>query len=184
MHSVKLYLTGSFLCLLMLSVTVVVADAKNKRLDNDIVDTVTALAKDREDAFAGRTAMPLEEFKTKWVAVISALNEEYEGHTIKLKTFGTDVAARKGFSHLIYMALRVQQGTQLEPQIQDVIGKHPFLQELTVEGACYTGGDAFPKKMKDLLKAYPEMQGAIRAKLDAWDNQYRKKFEKEFGNAG
>ncbi|MGA1197273.1 MAG: hypothetical protein ACO36I_12340 [Candidatus Latescibacterota bacterium] len=184
MHSVKLYLTRSLMCLLMISVTALVAEAKNKRLNNDLVETVTALAKDREDAFSGREAMTLEEFKTKWTAVIAALNEEYEGHTVKLKTFGTDVAARKGFSHLIYMALRVQQGTQLEPQIQDVISKHPFMQELTIEGACYTGGDAFPKKMKDLLKAYPEMQGAIRAKLDAWDNQYRKKFEKEFGNAG
>lgn len=184
MHFVKLYLTRSLLCFLMLSVTFAVADAKNKRLDNKIVEEVTSLAKDREDAFSGREAMPLEEFQSQWTALIAALNEEYEGHTIKLKTFGTDVAARKGFSHLIYMALRVQQNTHLEPQIQDVISKHPFLQELTVEGACYTGGDAFPKKMKDLLKAYPEMQGAIRAKIDAWDNKYRKKFEKEFGNAG
>lgn len=184
MHLAKIYPFRFAVCILLLSLTAVSADAKNKRIDKDIVNTATMLAKDRENAYAGSEAMPLAEFKAQWKTLVAQLDEEYEGHTIKLKSFGTDVAVRKGFTHLLYMALRVQQTGELDPLVQDVISRHPFLQELTIEGACYTGGDAFPKKMKDLLKAHPDMQTAIRAKLDAWDKNFKKKFEKEFGNAG
>lgn len=184
MHVVKVQFARFVFCILILSFMTYTADAKNKRLDKKIVEAATVLAKDRESAFAGSEAMPLSDFKAQWAALVTQLDENYHTHTIKLKSFGTDVGIRKSFTHLLYMALRVQQKGELEPLVQDVISRHPFLQELTVEGACYTGGDAFPKKMKDLLKAYPDMQGAIRAKLDAWDKQYRKKFEKEFGNAG
>ena len=184
MPFVKVQFARFLLCTLMLSFVTFSADAKNKRLDKDIVETATMLAKDREAAFAGSEAMPLSDFKTQWAVFVTQLDKEYHTHTIKLKSFGTDVGIRKSFTHLLYMALRVQQQGELEPLVQDVISRHPFLQELTIEGACYTGGDAFPKKMKDLLKAYPDMQGAIRAKLDEWDKKYRQKFEKEFGNAG
>jgi hypothetical protein len=184
MHFVKLHVIRLFLCAVMVSATAYSAEAKNKRLDKKIVEAATELAKDREAHFAGSKAMSLEEFGVQWTALVAELDKNYEGHTIKLKTFGNDVRTRKGFTHLLYMALRVQEKSTVEPLVQDVIGRHPFLQELTVEGACYTGGDAFPKKMKDLLKAFPGIQGAIRAKLDSWDKQYRKKFEKEFGNAG
>ena len=184
MHVAKLHFTRLFVCALVLLITTYSAEAKNKRLDKKIVATATELAKDREAHFAGSKAMSIEDFSSKWSELVAELDKNYEGHTIKLKTFGTDVASRKGFTHLIYMALRVQQKNASEHLVQDVISRHPFLQELTVDGACYTGGDAFPKKMKDLLKAYPSIHGAIRAKLDTWDNKYRKKFEKEFGNAG
>lgn len=184
MHGVKLHFFRLFIFALVFSITTYAVEAKNKRLDKKIVATATELAKDREAHFAGDKAMSLEDFNAQWVDLVGQLDKEYEGHTVKLKTFGTDVAIRKGFTHLLYMALRVQQSSMAEPRVQDVISRHPFLQELTVEGACYTGGDAFPKKMKDLLKAYPGIQSAIRAKLDTWDKRYRKKFEKEFGNAG
>ena len=173
-----------FLYLLMLTMITSVADAKNKRLENKVVETATLLAKDREAFFSHSEAMPVVDFMVQWVALVADLDKNYQGHTFELKRFGKDVAIRKGFSHLIYMALRIQQKFDLEPLVQDVISRHPFLQELTVEGTCYTGGDAFPKKMKDLLKAYPEMQGVIRAKLDDWDKGNRENFEKEFGNAG
>jgi hypothetical protein len=160
------------------------SEAKTKRLDNKIVDTAEFLAKDRESAFSGDKALPLSEFQYKWEAFVKQLDETYLGHKIKLTKFGTDVRLRKVFSHLLYLALRVQQKSALTPTPQELVGRHPFLQELMLDGACYTGGDAFPKKMKDLLKANPEMQFSIRDHLDKWDSKYRKQFEKAFGKAG
>ena len=160
------------------------SEAKTKRLDKEAVNTAEFLAKDRESAFAGQKALPLSEFQYKWEAFVKQLDETYLGHTVKLKKFGTDVRMRKVFSHLLYMALRVQQKSSLVPTPQEVVGRHAFLQELVLEGACYTGGDAFPKKMKDLLMANPEMQFSIRDHLDKWDSKYRKAFEKVFGKTG
>ncbi|MDA0711359.1 MAG: hypothetical protein O3B73_14255 [bacterium] len=160
------------------------AEARDKMIDGKTADTAAKLANDREAAFSGDEAMPLEAFKSQWTAFANELNETFGGQTVKLKSFGNDVGIRKGFSHLIYMALRVQSGTELTPSAQDLIRQHPFLQELTVSGSCYTGGDPYPKKMKDLLIAFPEMIGALRAGLDGWDASYRKKFEQTFQDAG
>lgn len=184
MSFAKSFFTSVLFSFLILAVCASTTDAKNKRLDKNLVEKATELAKDRENAFAGSEAMPMADFQKEWTALVKELDENYQGHTVKLKKFGTDVAIRKGFSHLIYMALRVQQNTELEPLVQDVIGRHPFMQELTVEGSCYTGGDPFPKKMKDLLKTFPSMQGVLRGKIADWDKKYREMFEKEFGNAG
>ena len=111
------------------------SEAKSKRLDNETVDTAEFLAKDREAMFSGEQALPLSEFQYKWEAFAKQLDEKYSGFDVKLKTFGTDVRARKAFTHLLYMALRVQQKSALLPTPQELIGHHPFLQELMLE-AC------------------------------------------------
>lgn len=158
-------------------------EAKTKKLDKKIVDTAVSLGKDREAAFTREKAMSIEEFKENWQAFAQRLDETYAGHEIKLKTFGPDVRSRKGFTHLLYMVLKVQTaGTVLKPSVQELVAKHPFLQELILEGSCYTGGDPFPKKMRDLIKAQPGMQYLIREHLTAWNGEYRTLFEKEFPN--
>lgn len=156
-------------------------EAKTKRLDDKTLQMAVDLAKDREAAFAREEAMSTEAFEARWTAFAAHLNELYGEHEVRLRKFGTDVRFRKGFTHLLYMAFRVQtRGTLLSPSAQEVVAKHTFLQELVLEGSCYTGGDSFPKKMRDLLKAQPEMQYLIRENLTAWNGKYRKQFEKVF----
>jgi len=160
-----------------------VADAKTKRIDNKIVRIAETLSKDREASFAREEAMPVADFQEQWTALAKLIDESYKDHTVVLKTFGNDIKTRKVFTHLMYMALRVNQKAPLSPSPEEFISRHGFLQELTVDGACYTGGDTFPKKMKDLLKPRLAIQVALRNHLDAWDSKYRKKFEKEFGKS-
>ena len=159
------------------------AGASITRIDKKIVKTADILAKDREASFGGADAMPVTDFQTQWTEFANSLDREYQEHKINLKTFGEDVQVRKVFTHLMYMALRVNQNANLSPAPEELISRHGFLQELTVDGACYTGGDTFPKKMKDLIKPRFAIQVALRSHLDAWDSKYRKKFEKEFGKS-
>jgi len=169
---------------LVLVISARCSEAKTKRLDKRTLKAAVALGKDREAAFAGEEAMPAEEFKERWTAFASQLNEAYGGHEVRLKKFGVDVGYRKGFTHLLYMALKVQtRGTLLSPPVQELVSEHTFLQELSLQGSCYTGGDAFPKKMRDLLEAQEAMQYLLREHLDKWEGKHRKQFEKVFPRA-
>ena len=98
MHFFKLHFILFFFCILMLPVITTSAEAKNKRLDKKIVETATMLAKDHEASLASRKAMPLDDFKAKWAVFVAELDKNYQGHTVKLKTFGTEVGIRNGFS--------------------------------------------------------------------------------------
>ena len=114
------------------------------------------LGKDREKKFAGEQAMDNEGFQAAWSSFAEKLNKEFAGHEVRLKKFGTDVRYRKGFTHVMYMALRSQvRGVELKPSAQEVVAGHSFLQELILEGSCYTAGDPFPKKVSELLEANP-----------------------------
>ena len=165
---------GLFLCLSPV-------DAKTKKLDDKITEQAEALAKDREAAFTGEKAMSAADFQKSWTEFAKVFDGEYAGHTVELKTFGTDVRSRKVYTHFMYNAFRMQQKSVLNPSPQEFVVRHPFLQELMTEGSCYTGGDPFPKKMKDLLKANNDMIMGLRDHLDKWDVNFRKKFEKEYG---
>ena len=160
-----------------------IADAKTKRLDSKLVEFADVLAKDREASFMGEDAMPIADFQEKWTAFTKLLDKDYAEHTVKLRTFGADVQARKVFTHLIYLALRVAEKAHLDPSPALLVSRHTFLQDLTVSGACYTGGHTFPKKMKDLLKPRIGIQTVLRGHIDDWESKYRKKFEKEYGKA-
>ena len=165
-----------------LSLCVGMADARSKRLDNKITKLAEDLAKDRELAFSGGKAMPLEDFQEQWTAFAKQLNDNYEGYTIALRTFGTDVKQRNVFTHVMYMAFRVQQRSPLTPAPQEVVARHSFLQELMVDGSCYTGGDPFPKRMRDLLRANPDVLLILRDHLEKWNDDSREKFQKEYAN--
>lgn len=157
-------------------------DAKSKKLDNRITKIAEDLAKDRELAFSGGKSMPLADFQQRWTAFAKQLDDEYAGYEIALKTFGTDVKQRNVFTHVMYMAFRVQQKSPLSPMPQEVVARHPFLQELMVEGSCYTGGDPYPKKIKDLLRANPDVLLVLRDHIEKWDGDFRKKFEREYAS--
>ncbi len=156
-------------------------DAKTKKLDKESLKMAVALAKDREAAFAREEAMSTEAFQAKWSELAAQLERLYGGHQVRLGKFGVDVGFRKGFTHLLYIGLKVQNRIgSLSPSPQELIAKHSFLQMLVLEGSCYTGGDPFPKKMRDLLKASPEMQFLVRDHLANWESKHRKNFEKTF----
>ncbi|MBS10312.1 MAG: hypothetical protein CME19_01750 [Gemmatimonadetes bacterium] len=162
-----------------LSMLVEQVEAKKKRLNDKILKEAVALAKDREKKFSGETAMDNEAFQASWATFTEKLNGEYAGHEVKLKKFGNDVRYRNGFTHVMYMALRSQtRGVELKPPAQEVIAAHPFLQELIIEGSCYTGGDPFPKKVAELIEANPGIPFLLSEKLDLWDRKLRSKFEK------
>lgn len=159
-------------------------EAKRKRLKDDVLKQAITLAKDREAKFSGETAMDNEAFQEAWAVFTEKLNGDYAGHEVRLKKFGTDVRFRKGFAHVMYLALRSQtRGLELKPTAQDVISKHPFLQELMLEGSCYTGGDPFPKKVSELIQANPGIPFLLAENLESWDKEYRKKFEKTYPKA-
>lgn len=156
-------------------------EAKKKRLNDKILKEAVRLAKDREAKFSGEEAMDNEAFQAAWTAFATALDEEYAGHEVKLKKFGTDVRFRKSFSHVIYMGLRSQtRGLELKPSAQQVVATHPFLQELILEGSCYTGGDPFPKKVSELMEANPGIPFLLAENLETWDKKYREQFKKAF----
>ena len=159
-------------------------EAKKKRLNDKILKEAMDLGKDREKKFAGEQAMDNEGFQAAWSSFAEKLNKEFVGHEVRLKKFGTDVRYRKGFAHVIYMALRSQiRGVELKPSAQDVVASHSFLQELILEGSCYTGGDPFPKKVSELLEANPGIPYLLAEKLDTWDQKYQKKFLKVYPKA-
>ena len=156
-------------------------DAKTKKLDKESLKIAVTLAKDREAAFSREEAMSTEAFQAQWSELAARLDELYGGHKVRLGKFGVDVGYRKGFTHLLYNGLKVQNRVgSLSPSPQKLIAKHPFLQMLVLEGSCYTGGDPFPKKMRDLLKASPEMQFLVRDHLADWESKHRKEFNKRF----
>jgi hypothetical protein len=168
-------------CVLMLGEPVA---AKRKKLNDEILKEVVKLAKDRESKFAGDAAMDNPTFQAAWKAFADRLDEEYAGHEVKLKKFGTDVRFRKGFSHILYMCLRSQtRSLELQPTAQEVVANHPFLQELILEGSCYTGGDPFPKKVSDLMQANPGIPFLLAEHLKTWDRKYKSKFEKVYPKA-
>jgi len=158
-----------------------VAEARNVRIDSKTLKAADRLAKDREAHFAKEEAMATADFEKQWSEFAARLNDQYAGREVKLKRFGNDVGVRKGFTHLLYMAFKVgSHGTLLSPTPQELVAKHSFLQELVLEGSCYTGGDPFPKKLRDLLKADSAMQFQLREYLTDWTGEYRAVFEKEF----
>ncbi|MEE2753459.1 MAG: hypothetical protein VX910_05710 [Candidatus Latescibacterota bacterium] len=139
------------------------------------------LGKDREKKLAGEKAMSNGVFQDNWATFVDHLDQNYLGHDVSLKKFGTDVRFRKGFAHLMYVSLRSEtRGLELDPSAQSVVGKYPFLQELMLQGSCYTGGDPFPKKVSDLLGANPGIPFLLAEHLDSWDKKYQKKFKKAY----
>lgn len=165
-------------CVVMFSQSV---EAKQKRLNDKILKAATKLSKDREAKFSGESAMDDEAFQAGWKTFAEKLDAEFAGHPVKLKKFGTDVRYRKGFAHVMYLALRSQtRGLELKPSAQELVSHHPFLQELVLEGSCYTGGDPFPKKVSDLIQANPGIPHLLAENLDSWDEKYQTKFRRTY----
>ena len=174
-------LVGAIACLLILSLG---TEAKQKRLNEKILKEVVKLSKDREAKFSGEAAMDNEAWLAGWKEFAEHLDAEFAGEKVKLKRFGTDVRFRKGFAHLLYMGLRSQtHGLELKPTTQELVGRHTFLQELILEGSCYTGGDPFPKKVSDLIQANPGIPILLAENLNSWDAKYQKKFKKAYPKA-
>jgi hypothetical protein len=156
----------AFACLLFVGQDV---EAKKKRMKDDILKVAVRLGKDREAKFSGEKAK---------------LDADYAGNEIKLKKFGSDVRFRKGFAHLMYIALRSQtRGMELKPAAQVVVSRHAFLQGLMLEGSCYTSGDLFPKKVSELMEASPGIPFLLSENLKDWDEKYRKDFKKAYPKA-
>jgi hypothetical protein len=157
------------------------ADAKKKRLKDGILKEAVKLGKDRENKFTGEKAMENEAFQAAWEDFVTHLDADYAGHEIALKKFGTDVRFRKGFAHLMYVALRSEtRGVELKPTAQSVVSRYLFLQELMLHGSCYTGGDPFPKKVSDLFLAIPGIPFLLAEHLETWDEKYQKKFKEVY----
>jgi hypothetical protein len=165
----------AFVCLLILGQDV---EAKKKRMKDDLLKVAIRLGKDREGKFSGEKAMDDE---TDWKSFVDKLDRDYAEHEVKLKKFGTDVRFRNGFAHLMYIALRSQtHGMELKPAAQVVVSHHAFLQELMVEGSCYTSGDPFPKKVSELLEASPGIPILLSENLKDWEEKYQKDFKKAY----
>ena len=178
----RFVLTISVGCFICLSVCLAPsADAKTKKLDDQSLSMAKRLAKDREAAFAGDKAMPLNEFKQDWERLAARLNELYAGHKVRVNKVGAHVRFRMGFSHLTYIGLKVHtRVTPLHPSPGELVSAYPFLQELVVDGSFYPDGQRFPIKMKDLLQVEPQMVAALRESIDGWEENHRKRFEEEF----
>jgi hypothetical protein len=139
------------------------------------------LGKDREKKLAGEKAMENRAFQASWTTFVDHLDAEYYGHEVALKKFGSDVRFRKSFAHLMYVSLCSQtRGVELNPSAQSVVSRYPFLQELMLQGSCYTGGDPFPKKVSDLLAANPGIPFLLAEYLETWDEKYQKKFKETY----
>ena len=152
--------------------------AKKKKLDNQSLKMAKVLNKDRENVFTGIEGMPLNEFIDHWAALAGRLDELYGGHQIKMKKFGAHVRFRQGFAQLAYLGLRMHSRVSpLTPSPQVLVSRHPFLQELVLDGSCYTGGGRYPKKVADLIAADPDMQHLLREEIEKWDTGNREKFE-------
>jgi hypothetical protein len=171
----------AFACLLFVGQDV---EAKKKRMKDDILKVAVRLGKDREAKFSGEKAMDDETFQAGWKSFVDKLDADYAGNEIKLKKFGSDVRFRKGFAHLMYIALRSQtRGMELKPAAQVVVSRHAFLQGLMLEGSCYTSGDLFPKKVSELMEASPGIPFLLSENLKDWDEKYRKDFKKAYPKA-
>ncbi|MDA0745244.1 MAG: hypothetical protein O2954_01920 [bacterium] len=167
--------------LLALVLLAQVADAEKKKIDNDTLDIVNLLNKDRESAFVSGEGMPISAYQDRWTGLVARLDSLYVGHEVRLNKFGSHVRFRQAFTELIYLNLRVHTKVgPLSPAPQEVVARHPFLQELVMEGSCYTDGGRYEKKMSDLLAAYPEFRFVLREHLEKWDSESRKEFEKAY----
>ena len=152
--------------------------AKTKKLDNDSLKMAKVLNKDREDAFSGKEGMPLNEFQEQWAALAERLDDLYGGHKVRMNKFGAHVRFRQGFAQLAYLGLRMHSRvTPLQPSPQELVSRHPFLQELVTQGTCYTGGGRYPKKVADLIAVDPDLQHLLRESIEKWDTKHREKFE-------
>ena len=184
MHNLPRYCAAffvAFVCLLLVGQDV---DAKKKRIKDDILKVAVRLVKDRESKFSGEKAMDEETFLAGWKGFVEKLDADYAGHEVKLKKFGSDVRFRKSFTHLMYIALRSQtRGMELKPAAQVVVSRYAFLQELMLEGSCYTSGDPFPKKVSDLMEAIPGMPILLSENLKDWEEKYQKNFKKAYPKA-
>ena len=160
--------------------------AKKKKLDNESLKMAKFLVKDRQKAFWNEEgAIPLDEFQAKWKELAVRLDTMYSGHQVRLRKFGSDHRFREWFAHLNYMGLRVHvKVTPLNPGPQNLIARHPFLQELLLKGSFYTRDSKYPKKISDLLAVNPQMLKVARETLDFWDSENRKAFEKQFPEGG
>ncbi len=170
---------GFFICLSACPAPSV--DAETKKLDDKSLSMAKRLAKDREAAFSGEKAMPINEFQQSWKLLAARLDELYAGHNVRVNKVGAHVRFRMGFSRLTYIGLKVHtRVTPLEPSPGELVAGYPFLQELVTDGSFYPDGSKFPVKMRDLLHVSPQMVSALRENLDGWDRKYRQEFEKEF----
>ncbi len=152
--------------------------AKTKKLDNKSLKMAKALNKDREKAFSGEDGMPLNEFKDQWAALATRLDELYGGHKIRMKKFGSHVRFRQGFAQLVYLGLRMHSRVSpLSPSPQELISRHPFLQELILDGSCYTGGGRYQKKVSDLIAVDPDIQQLLRKEIEKWESGNRENFD-------
>lgn len=155
--------------------------AKSAKLDRETVEAAEALCKDREAAFAEDPSMSTEDFQKAWGAFASELDSKYAGKDVLIGKFGSHIRVRQQFTLLIYVALRSQtKGVVLEPPVQDLIARHPFLQMLVTEGSCYIRNDRYPKKMSDFFGAYPQMALMVREQIETWASDHRKAFEEAF----
>ena len=156
-------------------------DAKAKKLDDRSLSMAKQLAKDREAAFSGGKAMPLNEFHQGWKLLAARLDELYAGHKVRVNKVGAHVRFRMGFSHLTYMGLKVHtRVTPLSPSPGELVAGYPFLQELVLDGSFYPDGQRFPLKMKELLQIEPQMVAALRESIEGWEKKYRERFEKDY----
>lgn|GEM_PF-1374832 len=152
--------------------------AKTKKLDNDSLKMAKVLNKDREKAFSGKEGMPLNKFQEQWAALAERLNNLYGGHKVRMNKFGSHVRFRQGFAQLTYLGLRTHSRvTPLKPSPQELVSRHPFLQELVLEGSCYTGGGRYQKQVADLIAVDPDLQHLLRERIEKWDTKHRGKFE-------
>ena len=156
-------------------------DAKAKKLDDKTLAMAKQLAKDREAAFSGEKAMPLNEFQQGWKLLAARLDELYSGHKVRVNKVGAHVRFRMGFSHLTFMGLKVHtRVTPLKPSPGELVAGYPFLQELVLDGSFYPDGQRFPLKMQELLQIEPQMVASLRESIDGWEEKYRERFEKEY----
>lgn len=179
MRSVLTTSIGIFICISLSNAPSV--DAGTKKLDDRSLAMAKQLVKDREAAFSGEKAMPLNEFHQGWKLLAARLDELYAGHKVRVNKVGAHVRFRMGFSHLAYMGLKVHtRVTPLSPSPGELVAGYPFLQELVLDGSFYPDGKRFPLKMKELLQVEPQMVAALRESIDGWEEKYRERFVKDY----
>jgi hypothetical protein len=158
-----------------------VAEAARKRIDKDTMKLVREFVNDRESRFSGGDARTTEEAEALWRRIASRVDSLYLDEEVKISTFGTGATTRQGLTHLIYLAFECQRKKHtLDPPPEKLVAGHPFLQELVIKGTCYTKGETFPKKIKDLLATSTGSLALLRLHLDSWDKKHRQKFEKTY----
>ena len=155
--------------------------AKSTKLDKQTVGLAADICKDREAAFAEDSAMSSEDFQKAWSVFSQRLDDKYAGKQVRLGKYGSHIRIRQKFTLLAYVALLSQsKGVSLEPSIQELVSRHPFMQMLMSEGSCYIRNDRYPKKVADLLAARPQLALMIRQNIDSWEPGYRKAFDETF----